>query len=320
MPKSDDSSLDADQLQAVEDRAKKLLDSASAWDRFPTPVKDILEAANLTVASYSAFDHRQILEYIRQKGAAAADRIKSAISKVFGICDANEHTIHIDDNVAKSKQTFLKLHETAHHELPTHRKLFRIFQDCEKTLDPEISELFEREANNFARFTLFQGHGYSKLAADCAFGIKTPITLAGKFGASVYASAREFARTNARACVVYVLEEPEFVEGLGFRAAVRRIEPSPDFARQFGRLHDTEITPDHSLGPVVPVGRKMSRPTAVSLTDRNGVRHECLAEAFDTSHNIIILLYPVQALTRTTIVLPAPFPRDVIRPTRPISR
>ncbi len=304
MTKSDDSGLDADQLQAVEARARKLLDSASAWGRFPTPVKDILESANLKVASYSAFDHRQNLEYIRQKGVSAADRIKSAISKVFGICDSHDHIIHIDDTVAKSKQNFLKLHETAHHELPTHRKLFRIFQDCEKTLDPEISELFEREANNFARFALFQGSGYAKLAADCAFGIKTPITLASKFGASVYASAREFARTNARACAVYVLEQPEFVEGLGFRAEVRRIELSPGFARQFGRPRDTEITPDHSLGPVVPIGRKMSRPTAIALTDRNGVRNECLAEAFDTSHNIIILVYPVQALTRTTIVLP----------------
>ncbi|MGD0185749.1 MAG: hypothetical protein ABSC25_10940 [Roseiarcus sp.] len=304
MTKSDDSSLDVAQLRAVESRARKLLDLAAAWDRFPTPTEDILKAANLTVATYSAFDPRQILAYIRQKGASAAGHIKSAISKVFGICDSGDHIIHIDNTVGQSKQNFLKLHETAHHELPTHRKLFRIFQDCEKTLDPEVSELFEREANNFARFALFQGGGYAKLAADCAFGIKTPIKLASKFGASVYASSREFARTNTRACAIYVLEPAEFAEGLGFRAAVRRIELSPSFRLQFGRPSDTVITPDHPLGCVVPIGRKMSRPTTVVLTDRNGLRHECLAEAFDTTHNVIILLYPVQALTRTTIVVP----------------
>jgi IrrE N-terminal-like domain len=319
MTKSDDSTLDSDQLRAVEDRAKRLLDSASAWDRFPTPTEDILEAANLTVASYSAFDPRQILEYVRQKGTAAADRIKSAISKVFGICDSHDQVIHIDDTVAKSKQNFLKLHETAHHELPTHRKLFRIFQDCEKTLDPEISELFEREANNFARFALFQGNGYAKLAADCAFEIKTPIKLATKFGASVYASSREFARTNVRACAVYVLEQPEFVEGLGFSATVRRLELSSTFMRQFGRPCDTAITPDHPLGRVVPIGRKMSRPTGVIHTDRNGIRHECVAEAFGTSHNIIILLYPVQALTKTTIILPEALPRSVAGRPRPFT-
>ena len=84
MTRSDDSTLDANQTREVEDRAKRLLNSASAWGRFPTPTKDILEAANLTVASYSAFDPRQILAYARQKGTAAADRIESAISKVFG--------------------------------------------------------------------------------------------------------------------------------------------------------------------------------------------------------------------------------------------
>jgi hypothetical protein len=76
--------------------------------------------------------------------------------------------------------------------------MFRIFQDCEKTLDPTTADLFEREANNFARFVLFQGDGYAKLAADCKFELKTPMKLAKRFGASVYASAREFARTSPR--------------------------------------------------------------------------------------------------------------------------
>lgn len=305
MARSDDSSLDPSQRRAVEERARKLLDRASAWNRFPTPTPDILEAAKLTVATYRAFDPRQILAYIQKKGATAAGHLKSAISKVLGICDSEDQVIHIDQTVGVSKQNFLKLHETGHHELPAHRSLFRIFQDCEKTLDPEVSELFEREANNFARFALFQGDAYAKMAADCAFEIKTPIKLAAKFGASIYASSREFARTNARACAVYILEPVEFVDGLGFRVAVRRIEVSPAFELRFGRPRDTVITPDHLLGRVVPIGRKMSRPTAFSHADRNGAPHECVAEAFDTTHNIVILLYPVQALTRSTIIMPA---------------
>jgi hypothetical protein len=79
--------------------------------------------------------------------------------------------------------------------------VFRFFEDCDKTLDPEIADQFEREANNFVRFALFQGDTYARLAANCAFEIRTPMKLAKKFGASVYASAREFARTHHRACV-----------------------------------------------------------------------------------------------------------------------
>jgi hypothetical protein len=320
MAKSDDSSLDPSQRRAVEERARKLLDRAEAWDRFPTPTPDIVEAAKLKVATYSAFDPRQILAYIQKTGAVAAVNIKSAISKVLGICDSEDQIIHIDKTVGLSKQNFLTLHETGHHELPAHRSLFRIFQDCPKTLDPEVSELFEREANNFARFALFQGDTYAKLAADCAFEIKTPLKLATKFGASIYASSREFARTNARACAVYILEPVELVEGLGFRAAVRRIEVSPSFALQFGRPADTAISPNHALGAVVPINRRMTRPMGLSQTDRDGTPYECVAEAFDTKHNIIILLYPVQALTKTTIIMPprilAPIGKGPLRAAR----
>jgi hypothetical protein len=118
----------------------------------------------------------------------------------LGIYDAGDELIHIDDTVVESKQTFIKLHETGHHELPTHRKVFRIFQDCEKTLAPDIADLFERETNNFARYALFQGDGFGRMAADYALELKTPMKLGKKFGASIYAACREMrGRTTGRA-------------------------------------------------------------------------------------------------------------------------
>jgi hypothetical protein len=309
--KPDDSSLDPEDLRVVEERAHRLLDRANAWDRFPVPIDDILAAANVKLAPTSLFDPAAIIEYIKGKATDTGLLIKSAVSKVLGIYDAAESTIHIDDTVVKSKKNFLTLHETAHHDLPIHRKLFRLFQDCEKNLLPEMSDQFEREANNFARFALFKGDTYARYAADCAFDIKTPITLAKKFGASNYASAREFARTNHRACIVYILEPIQLVQGHGSQAIVRRIEASPSFIEQFGIPNDTLITLSHPLGPVLPVGRKMTRPRTLSQKDRNGVSHECLAEAFDTTHNVIILLYPVQALGKPTIILPPGFKKVV---------
>lgn len=310
MTRPDDSSLDPENLRAVEGRARKLLDRASAWDRFPTPIEDIVSAANLRVAPTSMFDPARILAFVRDKAADTAHLVKSAISKVLGLYDGADSVIHIDDTVGESKQSFLKLHETGHHELPAHRKVFRLFQDCEKTLSPDTADLFEREANNFARFALFQGETYTNIAADCAFEIKTPIKLAKKFGASVYAASREFARTNHRACVVYILEPIEYAEGVGARAVVRRIEPSPAFIKQFGRPAETVVTLDHVLGPVLPIGRKMTSPRSVSIADRNGTKHECVAEAFDTKWNVLILLYPVRALTASTIIMPPGFKKQ----------
>lgn len=302
MARADDSSLGPDQLRAVQSAARRALDRASGWGIHPTPISVILEAANLKIAPASAFDPERIMAYLVGKAEQAATALKSAISKVFGIYDAGDNVIHIDHTVRASKQNFLKLHEAGHHELPTHRKLFRIFQDCEKTLEPETADLFEREANNFARYVLFQGGGYASMAADHNLGIKTPIKLAAKFGASIYASCREYARTHHRACVVYILEPITYCEKTGARAEVRRIEASPLFRQQFGQPCEQAITLNHSLGRVLPIGRKMSRPTTISITDRNGQAHECLAEAFDTTFNVLILVYPTKALTKTTIL------------------
>lgn len=302
--KPDDSSLQSFELAAVERQAQDLLNRASAWGRFPTPVEDILSAANLRVAPKGMFDAAAFLAYVKKKTAQAAQTLKSALSKVLGLYDANEQIIHIDDSVGISKQTFLKLHEAGHHELPTHRKIFRLFQDCEQTLAPAIADQFEREANNFARYALFQGAAYKQMAADMPMGVKTPITLSKKFGASIYASAREFARSNHRPCLVYILESIQLVPGIPPYADVRRIEASPSFALQFGIPTIERIDISHALGDLLPLGRKMTRPTQLVYRDRNGDDHECIGEAFDTTHNVLLLIYPNRALTGSLIALP----------------
>ena len=43
---------------------------------------------------------------------------------------------------------------------------------------------------------------------------------------------------------------------------------------------------------------------SLSMTDLNGQAHDCVAEAFDTTYNILILLYPTKALTTQGIILP----------------
>ena len=307
MTKPDDSTLLVAELLAVEARARLSLDKAAAWGRFPTPVDDILLAAKLRVAPKGLFDAASFFAYAKKKAEGAMHALKSAISKVLGIYDANEQIIHIDDSVVASKQSFLKLHETGHHELPTHRKIFSLFQDCEQTLAPAIADQFEREANNFARFALFQGTAFQERAADLPMGIKTPIDLAKKFGASNYAASREFVRTHHRPCVVYVLEPMEFIPGKGTQAAVRRIEVSPSFDQQFGRPNDVRIDNEHALSPLLPIGKKMTWPTSLHYRDKNGVDHECLGEAFKTKYNVFLLVYPTKALTSTSIFVPAAF-------------
>jgi hypothetical protein len=70
MTKPDDSGLAPDALRAVEDRARNLLDRSAAWNRFPTPIEDILQAARLQVAPTRS--HLALLTSLR-KGSDASD-------------------------------------------------------------------------------------------------------------------------------------------------------------------------------------------------------------------------------------------------------
>lgn len=305
MAKPDDSSLQEHELYAVEAKAKKLLDEANAWGRFPTPVPDILDAAKLRVAPIAIHDVETFLAYVAQKTAAAGHRLKSALSKVLGVYDADEQFIHIDPTVTESKQTFLKLHETGHHRLPSHRQMFKFFQDCEQTLAPSIADLFEREANNFARFTLFQGDSYKQHALDMANAIKTPMALAKQYGASIYASCREFVRTHDQACALFVLEPIQIHEDHELIALVRRIELSPAYLQQFGRPDDSFITLSHTLGRLLPKhGRRMVIDARVHIRDLNGTLYECLGEAFDTKHNVFLLIFPLRPAVTFDFLLP----------------
>jgi hypothetical protein len=264
-----------------------------------------MSAANLTVAPKSAFDPAAFLEFVKRKTQQATETLKRALSKVLGLYDANDSIVHIDFDVGASKQTFLKLHEAGHHEMPTHKKVFKLFQDCEQTLAPEIADKFEREANNFARFVLFQGNAFRDRAADMQLNVKVPMRLAKHFGSSVYAAAREYARTHHAACVVYILNPVELGVNGGFVAQVRRIEPSPSFRREFGCPSDLAIDQNHALASLIPIGRRMTAPRDFVFADLNGQKHFCIGEAFDTRHNILLLIYPQTALP-TSILVPAP--------------
>ena len=291
MSRADDSSLSPADLQFVEKRAHELLDRADAWHTFPVPIDDILAAANVRVAPTSAFDPKAIAAYIRDRTAGAAISIKKAISKVLGLYDPSTSVIHVDESVVKPKQTFLKLHETAHHDLPIHRRSFGLFQDCDRTLAPEIADQFEREANNFARFVLFKGPTFAHQAADDPIGIKTPMKLAKEFGSSIYAALREYVRTSDRPCAAIILNPLAPASGEGREATVRRVEVSRTWATQFAHPSNKPITPRHPLWSTIPIGRKMTAPTSVFLRDRNGQPQMCLAEAFATPYNTFILLY-----------------------------
>jgi IrrE N-terminal-like domain len=306
MTRPDDSLLDAHQLATVQKYADRLLRQASARGRFPTPVDDLLAAAKLTVVDDEVLNEGLLRQFVARAKAGLAT-IKSALSKVLGLFECYERIVVIDKNAPKPKVPFIKLHEAGHGTLPHQAKMYRLIHDCEKTLDAEISDLFEREANVFSSEVLFQGDVFSKEAHGQDFGIKVPMNLARKFGASNYAAFRRYVITNPHTCCVVVLEPPVRDDEDGFTAEVRRVVMSKSFEKIYeGKVLCSDVSASHPLGSVVPLnGRRMCSEREIVLIDRNRDERICVAEAFNTTHQTLVLIKDVGVRKRAGIVLPS---------------
>jgi hypothetical protein len=305
MIKPDDGTLTPGQLANVQKHADRLLREASAYGIFPTPIGTLVDAAKLTIVEDQLLDEGMLRSFFRRATARGAATLKSALSKIIGLFDAHDRVVMIDKKVPKAKKPFVKLHETGHGFLPHQSGLFALIHDCEQTLDPDTTGLFEREANVFAVEVLFQGTAFAEEAHSEGFGIKVPMRLAKKFGGSNYSAFRRYVATNPGACCVIVLEPAARSPDGTFAAAVRRIVVS----RSFNVIYDglalfPSITSAHPAGAVVPIGRRMTRPRGIVLIDRNNEERECVAEAFDTTHQIFVLIRDVGAVKKSVLLKP----------------
>ncbi|MDX2186717.1 MAG: ImmA/IrrE family metallo-endopeptidase [Opitutaceae bacterium] len=301
MRKADDSSLTPSQYQRIRRHAQQVLDETGAREGFPVNVRAVMQAAQVTEVTDDVLGDLTFLNRMRRKAGLA---LKSAVAKVRGLFDAKDGFVFIDRTMNQVKQTFVRLHEAAHAYLPWQRPMYAVVQDCDQTLDPEIADLFDREANVFASEVLFKLDAFAKEADEHEFGIFTPVNLSRKYGASVYASVRRYVSKNQRTCAVLVLNPPLLVEGAGFQATLRRVITSPSFAAQFAITWPETYTPDDPIGAFIPInGRKASRPRELELIDANGEAHDCIAEAFTQGMQVFVLIYVRRALTKTVSVV-----------------
>ena len=228
-----------------------------------------MDAAKLIVVDDETLSETFIQQLV-SKARAGVATIKSALSKVLGLFEANDRLVLIDPGTPKARVPFIKLHEAGHGTLPHQSKIYKLIHDCEQTLNADITDLFEREANVFASEVLFQGDVFSTEAHDQDFSIKVPMTLAKKFGASNYATFRRYVATNHRACCVVVLEPSEYDNNGRFTAAVRRVVVSTSFELIYdGRVLCRTVDSLHPLASAVPgKGRKMISAREIILIDR----------------------------------------------------
>ena len=286
--------------------AERALQEAGALGVLPTPVNDILAAANVEPVNHEVLD----TDLLRKLRSRAGDALKRALSKVLGVFDAKSGLVFVDRLLQPVKQRFVLFHEAGHGFMPWQRTMYNLVEDCEQTLDPEAAELFDREANVFASEVLFQLNTFAEMAADHDFEIWTPIKLSKQFHASVYASIRQYVAKSDRCCAVLVLNPPKPSNG-GFEATLRRVVPSESFAATFGAHPWPDLyTPADPFGALVPLGkRKSSGKRNLVLKDVDGKRYECIAESFTQTYQVFILIHAVASLPRQIAVPGHPAPK-----------
>jgi hypothetical protein len=296
--KQDDCSLPAESQREVVKSADLLLRKASAVGRFPTPVPDLVRAANLEIARESALARIGLdTIYHRLPNALklAPDALKKAAAKVLGLLDRPDRMIHLDPELHPKRRTYITVHEIGHDFLPHQRSTFKILEDSDSELDPETNDLYEREANVFASEVLFQGGLFAKEAAESALSIRVPMELSKKYGPSVYSSGRRYVSTHRKACALIVFNQPLELIGVGTVITLRRVILSNEFARQFGSLSLMDTWGEGTFFFKNRPRNKFTAPVACNIVDVNGDKQNCLAEAFDTTHQILFLVYPAAA-------------------------
>lgn len=308
MKKPDDCTLTPEQYTKIQKEAELLLRKSEAVGVYPTRVSDIMSAANVHEVEEDVLN-AAFVSKIRKEVGEVGGTLRRALKKVVGLFDARSRLVFIDRSLHLVKQKFIKLHETAHGFLSWQRDMYAVVEDCEQSLAPDVADLFDREANVFASEVLFQLNGFITEANDHDFSIFTPIRVGKKYGASVYSSIRQYVSKNSRACTVIVLDPPVFVENDGFTAQLRRNVSSPLFHEQFGDIQlPNQFTPDDKIGKMVPLGnRKVSGKREISLVDRNGMEHECIAEAFTQGYQVFILIVSVKEQISKTIIIPGAY-------------
>jgi hypothetical protein len=182
----------------------RLLRQANAYGRLPTPVVDILAAAELTEAPHTFLGASSIAQ-----APAHLRGILSRMSrKVHAVLDRRTREVHINAATDPAgQQAFKRLHETSH-DLFTWQHIddgHNGFADDQWTLSPKTKILFEREANQGAAELLFQRDRFAAMASEYAVSCGSVIELADSFGSSIHAAFRRYVETHRGAVAGVVL-------------------------------------------------------------------------------------------------------------------
>ena len=269
---------DLDSADEITKHVGHLLRLADVDERLPTPVEDIVAAAGLTKTSEIAITESMI----RRAPANMRRLLRSAARKIQGVLHRSEQVIQIAPTSSAERERFVTCHEVTHAILPWQSDL-AVLGDDKRTLSPQVTALFEREANQGAAEILFQQDLLTRIALDYPIAMSTPLVLADCFGASIHATFRRWVESIDGVACGLVLDT-KLTNGHR-----RRYEQvlTPRWRQQFGSAG----FPNKMDAKAFPFARETPREGTLPLTDVNGRLVALQYEALQTPYRRFALLW-----------------------------
>jgi hypothetical protein len=221
-----------DSCQEIREIAEKCLRRAGALGKIPTPIGDLLAAANVVEEKDSDNLLRRFLSSLPQNIHSAYHFLGQ---KIRGIADLRERVIYVPNPNSKPRELFTKCHELGQQVLPW-QNLENIHGDNDFSLSPYAQKFFDLEANYFAGEAIFQGLRFQTRVRDYHPSISAVSLLADEHGASRHATFHRFVEEHDEplAFMPYWPNEKE-LDPLGFPALFRgKAVLSPRFLKKYG--------------------------------------------------------------------------------------
>lgn len=290
--------------QFVIECAQKTLQDAGIRGKLPTSATAIMSLKQLKLAGEidALTDIRAIYPPKFYSSLVEAKRkVRAAL-----IYSLNE--IWVAQGLSQEQQLFNVLHECGHAFIPSQAILHSLnILDDARTLEPSTVQLFEKQANIFAAYALFQDDVFCNLANDYKVSLKVPLQLRGRFGASFHSAIRFYVETCPEPCLAVVLttnlSHQEGKEGRKVLYSLasphyNSIEPLPKIkdwypvGHQFCRLCDSKdyFSDRHVTILVTPEGNKKYYYEVFFSTYQHFVMLTPVVKIFSSLHHLPIAL------------------------------
>jgi Zn-dependent peptidase ImmA (M78 family) len=284
-------------------RADSLLRAADAHERLPTPVEDIVAAAELQQAKESWLAESALAgvpAYLARK----VDRLKG---RVHAALDRKTREIHISPHVEHDGQRrFKTLHEVGHDILDWQQDAGYV--DDQHTLSWRTHVTFEQEANQCGAELLFKRERFQTMASDYEVGFPAIIALAELLGASIHASFRRYVETHRQPIAGLVLaSKPCKTDPVGYRR--REAISSHAWSERYDAAAGwPSVLYSQPYSFVEDIGLIARAPrTTMIYPDVNNEPTELRVELFSNSYYVFVLMWVPrrERFKRKRVIVPA---------------